>query len=595
MAYSTRTKWSRLLLLVSLFAVILYVHRERNSPDGYGNIWTTVNRPSFRTGPAVHVDWGKLPVRYPVSSLTPLPTGQPRKLAQVQHDFPSESSADSAIRLTRQTAVREAFDRCWTSYKTHAWMADELAPISGGQKNHFGGWAATLVDSLDTLWIMGLNDDFKEAVAAAVSIDFGASSLDEVNVFETTIRYLGGFLAAYDLSGDQRLKAKAVELGEMLLVAFDTPNRMPITRWNVREARKLQAQTAHPVSLLAEMGSLAMEFTRLSQITGDARWYDATHRVMKVFDDQQNATNIPGMWPVLVNAQTMNFTWHNTFTLGAMSDSLYEYLPKLYALLGGLEPMYEKMYLDSMAASIRYTLWRPMTPDKADILIAGTAYMDEDHKGALEFTGQHLVCFAGGMFALGGKLFSQPKHVDIGRQLTDGCIWTYKALPLGVMPEVFTMLECPTNDLCEWDEKFWRKEVLKRNGRGEGESTPEELIAEQRLPPAFTTIPDRRYILRPEAIESVFVLYRITGRKDLLETAWEMFTAIQENTKTQLANGALADITRKDGKKTVTDSMESFWLAETLKYFYLIFSEPDLISLDEYVFNTEAHPFRRPR
>ena len=40
--------------------------------------------------------------------------------------------------------------------------------------------------------------------------------------------------------------------------------------------------------------------------------------------------------------------------------------------------------------------------------------------------------------------------------------------------------------------------------------------------------------------------------------------------------------------------MESFWLAETLKYFYLLYSEPSLISLDEWVLNTEAHPFRRP-
>jgi len=42
------------------------------------------------------------------------------------------------------------------------------------------------------------------------------------------------------------------------------------------------------------------------------------------------------------------------------------------------------------------------------------------------------------------------------------------------------------------------------------------------------------------------------------------------------------------------DEMESFWLAETLKYFYLLFSTPDVISLDDWVLNTEAHPFRRP-
>jgi mannosyl-oligosaccharide alpha-1,2-mannosidase len=47
-----------------------------------------------------------------------------------------------------------------------------------------------------------------------------------------------------------------------------------------------------------------------------------------------------------------------------------------------------------------------------------------------------------------------------------------------------------------------------------------------------------------------------------------------------------------EGKLALADSMESFWMAETLKYFYLIFSEPDVLSLDDWVFNTEAHPFR---
>ena len=114
---------------------------------------------------------------------------------------------------------------------------------------------------------------------------------------------------------------------------------------------------------------------------------------------------------------------------------------------------------------------------------------------------------------------------------------------------------------------------------------------------SFPGIRDRRYLLRPEAIESVFILYRITGSEKYLDAAWDMFTAIISVSRTHLANAALSDITwsRKDlGEQQIQmDSMESFWMAETLKYFYLIFSEPDVISLDEYVFNTEAHPFRR--
>jgi len=114
----------------------------------------------------------------------------------------------------------------------------------------------------------------------------------------------------------------------------------------------------------------------------------------------------------------------------------------------------------------------------------------------------------------------------------------------------------------------------------------------------------------------VFILYRITGKQEYLDAAWDMFTAIVAHTRTPYANGQLLDVTGQTGfgdeqytvgqryrgqgpatvrKGNVEDKMESFWTAETLKYFYLIFSTPDMISLDDWVFNTEAHPFRRPK
>jgi mannosyl-oligosaccharide alpha-1,2-mannosidase len=105
--------------------------------------------------------------------------------------------------------------------------------ISGQSKETFGGWGASLVDALDTLWIMGMEKEFAVAVEALHKIDFTRASRDMINVFETTIRYLGGMLSAYDLSGGKYpiLLAKATELGDMLYAAFDTPNRMPVTRW----------------------------------------------------------------------------------------------------------------------------------------------------------------------------------------------------------------------------------------------------------------------------------------------------------------------------------------------------------------------------
>lgn len=162
------------------------------------------------------------------------------------------------------------------------------------------------------------------------------------------------------------------------------------------------------------------------------------------------------------------------------------------------------------------------------------------------------------------------------------------------MPEVSHMYACPNRTGCEWDEKKWKAEVV-RKAKMENEEDPLKNIAAARLPEGFTEINDRRYILRPEAIESVFILYRITGQQQWQAAAWDMFTAIQKYTQTDLANAALIDISVTDGMPPKADSMESFWMAETLKYFYLVFSEPDFISLDDYVFNTEAHPFRIPK
>lgn len=178
---------------------------------------------------------------------------------------------------------------------------------------------------------MGLHDDFQSAVAAIEEIDFSTCALQELNLFETTIRYLGGFLSAYDLSGGKHpvLIQKATEMGDMLYKAFDTPNRMPITRWNFKDAIDEVSQEAGDSVLVSEIGSLTLEFTRLSQITGDSRYFDAIQRIMDVFEEQQDKTKLPGMWPVVVNAKTGDYTEFPGFTLGGMADSLYEYLPKV--------------------------------------------------------------------------------------------------------------------------------------------------------------------------------------------------------------------------------------------------------------------------
>jgi mannosyl-oligosaccharide alpha-1,2-mannosidase len=210
-----------------------------------------------------------------------------------------------------------------------------------------------------------------------------------------------------------------------------------------------------------------------------------------------------------------------------------------------------------------------MVPDHADILVSGVAHATTSNVG-LETRSEHLSCFAGGMYALAGKLFDNETHLSTGRKITDGCMWIYKNSPLGIMPEMFSLTSCPSLAECPWDE---RQENI------------------------FLAVRDKRYILRPEAIESVFYMYRITGEEKYAEAAWEMYSAIEAHTKTEFGNAALRDVmgVGENGEVEREDSMESFWMAETLKYLFLVFEEADVVSLDEFVFNTEAHPFRVPR
>ena len=180
------------------------------------------------------VNWKDVPQRYPVTSMIPLPTGTPLPIPRIQHTFGTESARVAKKRKARLEAVKEAFLHSWEGYKKHAWLQDSVTPITGGFTNKWGKRGATLVDSLDTLLIMGLDEEFELAVKALDGIDFSTTDAPIMSVFETTIRYLGGLLSAYDLSEGKYdvLLKKAVTLGDMLYGAFDTPNRMPISLWD---------------------------------------------------------------------------------------------------------------------------------------------------------------------------------------------------------------------------------------------------------------------------------------------------------------------------------------------------------------------------
>ncbi|KXT13972.1 hypothetical protein AC579_8837 [Pseudocercospora musae] len=887
------------------------------APDaGQGNV-DAYGNPIY-SAPEIH--WTKQPEKWPITSTIQLPSGTPKPIPLVQ------KKASKGADAQRLAAVKEACKHAWSGYRKYGWGYDEVEPVSGVGKNSFNGWGATLVDSLDTLWIMGMKDEFEDAVNQTKYIDFTTSSRNDIPLFEVTIRYLGGLVGAYDVSGRKyrALLDKAVELAEILYSAFDTPNRMPETYYYWKPTFASNGHRASTRVVMAELGTLSLEFTRLAQLTKEPKYYDAVARITDAFEEWQNQTRIPGMWPTMVDASgcakpvqlppstptwnqlpvpggdsymvssepvqvdsevmdkaeaTLNqqkaqsgqaaragsldasgvnaaseksssdelrwtdgtpVTKHRkrqlhvgdlvdgtvnprvgqpaadgapakvqtgpqnvnqgaaapngaptyvqqgynpsqpyvpvyeapkepecipqglrstssrgmeSFTLGGQSDSTYEYLPKMHLLIGGQFDQYKNMYLASMIPWTEKGLFRPMTPDNLDILISGEVvsawnYTDRTYYEVRHSKGEHLTCFAGGMFAMGGKLFGMPEHVEIGRKLTDGCIWAYNATTTGIMPEGFIAFACPDKNRCEWNETlYWeeldpyqsyrdeqRKEyaetygedaliansrptvspsatssssyTLSRHRPGQtvkednfeedygannkpataaqdtsqynkrqlheenvaddklpplpqaahspspvkapsdkanygpgagGEDvifsansnqygantqydsvayppspspvevvapvyTPppppthkqyvEQKIEDERLAPGFVRYESTKYILRPEAIESVFYMYRITGEQYWRDMGWKMFQAVDKHTRAQFGHSALDDITKLHPEQL--DGMESFWIAETLKYFYLLFDAPDTWSLDDWVMNTEAHFFKRP-
>ncbi|KAK7223343.1 hypothetical protein V2G26_011346 [Clonostachys chloroleuca] len=321
---------------------------------------------------------------FPVSKMARPPMAETEPLPQIQATFDVESMQAQATRLERQNAVRAAFLASWHAYKKHAWMADELRPMSGEKHNALGGWAATVVDSLDTLWIMGLHDEFAKAVAALEGVSFNRTRLAEVNTFKTTVHYLGGFLSAFELSGDVRLLRKAVEVGDMMYKAFDTPSHMPIT--------------------------------------GDPKWFDAVQRVNERFAAAQDDTALPGMWPQSIDARQVRLTSGTVFSLGSSGDSMYEHLPKMAVLTGGQLPVYQSMYEKAINTSRRTNFFRPMLPGMQDVLVADTVHakeVDGERRINYEYRAQHGACFAGAMLALGSRLFGRPKDLALASKLTD--------------------------------------------------------------------------------------------------------------------------------------------------------------------------------
>lgn len=254
-------------------------------------------------------------------------------------------------------------------------------------------------------------------------------------------------------------------------------------------------------TILAELGSLNLEFTRLSQLTGDPKYFDAIQRITDFLDETQNATKLPGLWPVTVDALEKKFP-DDRFTVGGMADSTYEYLPKEHLLLGGQTDQYRQMYEAAIESAKKNLFFRPMTKNGEDVLISGSTYITVSSKVTVEPEAQHLSCFIGGMVGIAAKIFERPEDLPVARKLVDGCIWAYDLMPTGLMPEIFHAVPCSNTKDCKWDEKQWYNEVRRRlagavkNLDMDPDEQAKQLIESHGLQPGVADIKDTRYILR---------------------------------------------------------------------------------------------------
>uniref|UniRef100_A0A8D3AUM5 alpha-1,2-Mannosidase n=1 Tax=Scophthalmus maximus TaxID=52904 RepID=A0A8D3AUM5_SCOMX len=289
--------------------------------------------------------------------------------------------------VDRLEAVRDAFRHAWKGYKDHAWGHDELKPIS----KSFGEWfglGLTLIDSLDTMWILGLKEEFEES-KAWIEKELSFNKNVDVNLFETTIRVLGGLLSTYHLTGDQLFLDKAKDLGSRLMPAFKTPSKIPFSDVNIGKG------TAHPPrwtsdSTLAEVTSIQLEFRELSRLTQEPQYQEVVNEVMRLV--HQLPGKHDGLVPMFINTNSGQFSHKGVFTLGARADSYYEYLLKQWLQGGKTEDDLLEDYLQAVEG-VKKHLVRQTGPGRL-------TFVGELNHNRFIPKMDHLVCFLPGTLAL---------------------------------------------------------------------------------------------------------------------------------------------------------------------------------------------------
>ncbi|CBQ72197.1 related to Mannosyl-oligosaccharide alpha-1,2-mannosidase precursor [Sporisorium reilianum SRZ2] len=467
----------------------------------------------------------------------------------------------SATSKARADQIKAAYRTSYEAHLKYASGHDALLPLSNGFEDPFGGWGASVVDSLSTSFLMGHMDLYDQGVEFSKRIDFTKTASSSISLFETNIRYLGGLISAYELGGkkEHKLIEQAKVVGDHLItgwVGHDNPLPCNTLKWN-----DLAPADACTSAGIAEAGTLILEMDRLSKYTGDAKYLEHATKSMKAIAQSKGV--FPGLFAQVYDPRTGEPV-DDYVTWGGGSDSFFEYLIKYAYLTGDDESLWIPTWVNSVSSSIQHLVQHPEQTQQMQLMYL-TDY-SASHGGNLP-RWSHLGCFAGGNWLLGSKMIGQAAFEGYGLALTAACANTYSSSPSGIGPESFVFVGRGnnTNGVQINDRAFYRQHGF------DFEVT--------------------QYVLRPEVMESVFYAYRTTGDEKWQEIAWNAWTSIYRHCLVK-QNGALAALANVNATNpTQLDDSESFVYAETFKYLFLTFADPQLASLDRFVFNTEAHPF----
>lgn len=439
--------------------------------------------------------------------------------------FPQKSKRHLAAQ------VRSEFLHAWNGYKKYAWGHDDLKPLS---KTHHDWYAQPLlmtpVDALDTMIIMGLNE---EAARTRKYIVENLSFDKDIYVqnFEITIRLLGGLLSAHQMTGDRQLLKLAEDLGTRLLPVFESPTGIPYRYVNLKTG-KVRGEVTNP----AEAGTLLIEFGTLAKLTRRPIFYDQAKRALVEVYKRRSPIGLVG---TRINVETGK--WTNTDShISAEIDSYYEYLLKCWLLFDDQDC---KRMWDSSIRAINKHL-----ADDFD---------RPDQQRPIE-TPYDLELWYGHADMATGKRTSP----------TYGALDAFFPAILALSGDARRAERLQTSSF-----KMWNLHGIE----------PEELDYQT------MTVKHAGYPLRPEIVESSYYLYQYTKNPKYLEMGASMFRDFVKHCRTDTGYAALKSVITKEK----SDSMQSFLFAETFKYYYLLFSPPQKLNFKKVIFNTEAHPIKR--